>query len=131
MPWLFIDTTRPDGFRFGLLSESRVRVFAITGRSHTLLPSLTKHFSRSDLSSAQGICVVHGPGSFSSVRGGVLVANLLSRFFRKPLVGIESHDGQDLKRLVRELSAGIWPVSAYVMPTYDSEPNITLAACRP
>ena len=72
---------------------------------------------------------MHGPGAFSAVRGGVIVANLLARLLKKPLVGVHAADAEDLKMLAGRLESGRLAASSYVMPTYVSEPNITV--CHP
>ena len=129
MSWLFIDTTRPDAFRYGLLSTKTSRVFVMKGRSRGLLPAIDRRYDQVDLKKLKGICVVHGPGSFSAVRGGVIVANLLARLLRKPLVGVDCTEATDLETLAKNLEAGKKSASSYVMPTYDAEPNITMSAC--
>jgi len=129
MAWLFIDTTRPEQFRYGLIAPDATRVRSVRKRVRTLLVELQRNAPVSTLMRCQGICVVHGPGSFSSVRGGVLVANLLARLLRKPLVGVSREESEDLNQLVTDLDAGQKETSAYVMPTYDAEPNITISSC--
>jgi tRNA A37 threonylcarbamoyladenosine modification protein TsaB len=74
----------------------------------------------------KGVCVVSGPGTFSLIRSGVLVANLLARLLNKPLVGIESSKASNLELLASTLDSMRLPPNAYVAPVYDREPNITL-----
>jgi tRNA A37 threonylcarbamoyladenosine modification protein TsaB len=131
MAWLFIDTARPSHFRFGTLSSAKPRITTVSGRAGRLLPSLNRAYGIAGLRSVEGVCVVHGPGSFSSVRGGVLVANLLARLLRKPLVGVDRMGAEDLGRLTANLMGGDMPAVSYVMPTYDAEPNITVSSCNP
>lgn len=126
MPWLFIDTTRPDGYRSGLLSPKLLDIRHTSGRARSLLAGLAKRLSRPELSRLDGICVVHGPGSFSAVRSGVIVANLLSRLLQKPLVGVNVEEASNLESLNEKLHQKKHRTSAYVMPTYDAEPNITV-----
>ncbi|MEK7116389.1 MAG: hypothetical protein AAB879_03275 [Patescibacteria group bacterium] len=129
MAWLFLDTSRPDHFRLGILSRTSSHVVRGQGRSSRLLPALARRFSARELDRVTGICVVHGPGAFSSVRGGVLSANLLARLLRKPLVGISVADAEDLHAIGQDLEAGHCSPVSCVMPTYTSPPNITM--CRP
>jgi len=79
-----------------------------------------------ELGRVEGICVVEGPGAFSSVRGGVLSANVLARLLKKPLVGIHVVESEDLQALSRNLEAGRHSPTSRVLPTYTSEPNITV-----
>lgn len=131
MSWLLIDSAESGHIRIGFLSSMRVRVWMIRGRSRSLLRVIAMRASLSMIRKGDGICVVHGPGSFSSVRSGVLVANLLARLLRKPLVGVHRADAEDLARLAHRLESGEISTSSTVMPTYDAEPNITLSSCTP
>jgi hypothetical protein len=120
--WLFIDTSQSGRVRFGLLDQKSSRLREIEGRSHVLLPAL----SRLKLSNVKGICVVEGPGSFSAVRGGVIVANILSRVLKCPLVGVRLSETEDMSALAKRLTNGEIVTRAYIEPIYDSEPNITV-----
>ena len=79
-----------------------------------------------ELSQAQGVCVVTGPGPFSSIRLGVLAANLISRTCGLPLYAVDSQAASDRKKLGNDLAQGTVPRVEYAAPVYDSEPNITL-----
>ncbi|MFZ2803680.1 MAG: hypothetical protein WA001_00495 [Patescibacteria group bacterium] len=129
MAWLFIECLRPDGFRVGLLDGDRPAVRPYVGRSHALLAVVVRRFPRTVLGRIQGICVVQGPGSFTTVRTGVLAANLLSRLLKKPLVGISAEQAYDLVSLGEMLRDGKLPSSTTVLPIYNAEPNITLKTC--
>lgn len=126
MNWLFIDTTKAGEYRVGFLAPGKVRVSAGTGRSNSYLPALAKLLKGQDWDAVDGLCVVQGPGSFTAVRTGVLIANLVARLRRKPLVGVSVEDAQDLDSLAERIGQGLFPLSGYVAPAYDAEPNITL-----
>ena len=126
MSWVFIDTSRPDRFRIGLLSAAKQRLWEGEGRSRLALNEIAKRIPSASLSASDGICVVAGPGSFSAVRTGVLTANMLSRLFGKPLVGVSVEDAADLDLLTTRLTSGSIPATGYVAPVYSSEPNITM-----
>ena len=121
MAWLFIDTTRADQFRVGYLG-SRISIKTIQGRAHGLLPAIMR-LSKIEI---HGICVVQGPGSFSAVRTGTLIANLLARLWKKPLVGVSVEDALDLPVLSERLLKKGVTSSTYIAPVYDAEPNITV-----
>lgn len=124
--WFFLDTHAPGRYRLGWLSlETGVEVKTYRGRAAGLL---TRLFSkdRERLAQVLGICVVSGPGSFSAIRIGVLYANLLSRLFRVPLIGVEYEQTLDLAGLSQQLHQGALTTSEYVTPIYDAAPNITL-----
>ncbi len=124
--WLFIDTHTPGESRFAWLEQEKpVRAVHIAGRASVLLPRLAKTWNKSII----GVCVVAGPGSFSSVRAGVLQANLISRVLRIPLVGItvdQAYDLPVLSHLLFHSPFYILHSTSYVAPIYDKEPNITL-----
>ncbi len=123
--WLFIDTTKSGEFRSGFLGQT-VAVAAGLGRSNKFLSALARRLTPQKLEALSGICVVAGPGSFTAVRTGVLVANLLARLYGKPLCGVSVEESQDLKNLAERLLAGKVKSSTYVAPEYYAEPNITL-----
>ncbi len=130
MSWLFIDSATPNEIRVGTLSTEKISIRTLRARVRALLVEVRRRYSVADLRRMKGICVVHGPGSFSAVRGGVLAANLLARLLRIPLIGVTKSESLDLKQLLSELEAGKREASSYVMPTYDAEPNITMS-CHP
>ncbi len=129
MAWLFLDTHEPGKARFALLGEDQLpTVTEVEGRATALLPRLAKALGSKGIRGIDGVCVVAGPGSFSSVRAGVLQANLIARLQHKPLVGVTVDESRDLPVLSHKLHASHHSVnrSEYVAPMYDKEPNITL-----
>jgi tRNA A37 threonylcarbamoyladenosine modification protein TsaB len=126
MKWLFIDTAKSGEYRVGFLAGDKNRIITGTGRSNRYLAVLAKTVRDPDWEGVDGICVVQGPGSFTAVRTGVLIANLLARLRRKPLIGVSVEDAQDLDALAKRIGYGLFPLSGYVPPAYDAEPNITL-----
>ena len=124
MQWLFIDTSHRGECRYGTIGD-RISIRSVVARSGMLLPKLAlKHGAL--LRTIDGICVVSGPGSFSAIRSGVLVANLLSRLLAKPLVGVSVSDASDLEHLSRDLATHRYQPTSFVAPVYDAEPNITV-----
>lgn len=126
MAWAFIDSTAAGRFRIGTLDGARPRVRAVDARSNRLLPEIKRRLPLDVLRGIEGICVVQGPGSFTSVRTGVLVANLLARFLRKPLVGVTTAEAEDLEALGAALESRSLCAVEYAAPLYDAEPNITV-----
>ncbi|MCI0479730.1 hypothetical protein L0Y59_04245 [Candidatus Uhrbacteria bacterium] len=117
--------------RFGLIGGGRAAIRTVRGRSGALLPSFERRFGRDGLRDVAGVCVVEGPGSFSSVRGGVVVADVLARCLDVPLAGIDVAEASDLARLAERLQGGEVPLADTVLPRYDAEPNITRPSPRP
>lgn len=126
MAWLFLDSARPDRFRVGMIGPL-TRVRTVRGRTHRLLPAIFSSVSSKELQQVEGVCVVKGPGSFSAVRTGTLIANLLARLVKKPLVGVSVEDAEDLTALAGRLKR--FTREKYVAPVYDAEPNITVKVC--
>ena len=129
MAWLFLDTHIPGQFRVGCIgSGSRDRVRSYQERASGALRAIASLLKRRK---PDGVCIVAGPGSFSSVRTGVLYANLLARGWNVPLVGVSVTEAGDLAALSARLSASRSTLHAprstpYVAPIYDAEPNITI-----
>jgi hypothetical protein len=123
--WLFIDSRTRGSANFGWLTDSaKPKIWKVPADSPGLVSYISSRVSNSDLAEAKGICVVSGPGSFSSIRNGTLVANLLARIYGLPLVDVTAHEADDMSALVKSLSKRK-PVE-YVAPVYDQEPNITM-----
>jgi tRNA A37 threonylcarbamoyladenosine modification protein TsaB len=124
--WLFIDTCERGSFRIGKLpAAGSVKIGRAPGGRGAFIPWLSAVLPRKDIAALRGIAVVEGPGSFSSIRTGVLVANMLSRLHRKPLYRLSRSESADLGRVRDLLAQGRLSPSSYVAPVYDREPNIT------
>lgn len=114
-------------FRLGwLFEDGTVQVKTFAQKAHKLLPRLSAMVPAKNL---KGICVVAGPGSFSSVRSGVLDANLLARLWRLPLIGVRVEETEELPSLAKRLASFRTRSAEYVAPLYDAEPNITVRVC--
>lgn len=124
MRWLFINSRTRGSASFGWLADSAaMKIWKVPAEAPGLVSIISRHVSGSELAKADGVCVVSGPGSFSSIRNGTLVANLLARIYRLPLYGIKAEEAEDLRALVVSLPKRK-PVR-YVAPVYDQEPNVT------
>ncbi len=133
MSWVFIDTQRKGHYRLGMIhADGRIEVSLYTGRTRSLLSHLARERVVSG-SSWRGVAVVAGPGTFSSIRIGVLYANLLAGLLRLPLYALRVEEAED------KMTLGAWYLRAkqskrdtgYVAPIYDAEPNITLPKSHP
>jgi hypothetical protein len=123
--WLFIDTSSRERIRIALIEKEQNTEWITEGSRQSLLLRLSEYISPKRLSGLSGICVVRGPGSFSSIRSGVLIANLLSRMYRLPLFGVDIDQSRDLSVLRTNLLTHTILSVTYVAPMYDAEPNIT------
>ncbi len=126
MTWLLIDTHTASRVRAAWLQvDAKPKELVFEGRAALLLPKLARTWS-THAKELAGIVVVAGPGSFTSVRTGVLQANLLARFLKVPLYSASIEETEDLHDLTARLQAGELMASGYVAPIYDAEPNITM-----
>ncbi|MFA5129771.1 MAG: hypothetical protein WC477_02495 [Patescibacteria group bacterium] len=124
--WLFLDTSSRSRLRLALFSQTGVeRLQDDEGERRPLVALLSAFISHRELTSLTGVCVVKGPGSFSAIRSGVLIANLLSRLYHIPLVGISCDEAVDLALVAKRVHSRRVGKSKYVAPVYDAEPNIT------
>ena len=107
--------------------------------SEKLLPEIKKLFKKSlsraknlvlgknNLTQLKGIIIVNGPGAFSSVRAGVIVANTLAYALNIPVAGVKLTEFKNLKELAKigerrlKKNKGV----NIVEPFYGKEPNIT------
>lgn len=72
----------------------------------------------------QKIIVVRGPGSFTAVRTGLIIANTLGMMLRIPIHGIVTkHQLDDAEVLQQATTAGVR--GKIVKPWYGKSPNIT------
>jgi tRNA A37 threonylcarbamoyladenosine modification protein TsaB len=75
----------------------------------------------------KGIAVVSGPGSFTAVRFGIVIANVLGFIFKIPVVGIKLNEFKNDQELVKiafkKLNKA--KIGKIVLPFYGKEPNIT------
>ncbi|MHB8830876.1 MAG: hypothetical protein ACYC44_02075 [Patescibacteria group bacterium] len=123
--YFFIDTRSRDSARFGWLDEKGGQKIWPTQSGYSgLMSSVSLKVKQADLAKAKGVCVVAGPGSFSSIRTGTLVANLLARIYNLPLLAVKALEADDLTVLASSLPKR--RPTNYVAPIYDQEPNITM-----
>ncbi|MDD5726306.1 MAG: hypothetical protein PHC53_02740 [Patescibacteria group bacterium] len=128
--YFFIDTRSRDSARFGWLDEkSSPKLWPTQSGYSGLISSVSLKVKPTDLAKAKGVCVVAGPGTFSSIRTGTLVANLLARIYNLPLLAVKALEVDDLEALARSLNKR--RPTGYAAPIYDQEPNITTQKPNP
>jgi hypothetical protein len=126
MPLFYIDTHARGLVDLGFLDEQKNTIKSFNIKPGSLVGTIAHKFSKDKIASAEGIVVVQGPGSFSAIRAGVLVANLLSRIYAKPLYGITVEESGNLANILGLITSGKLKKLKYADPIYDREPNITL-----
>lgn len=77
--------------------------------------------ARLDWSEVKGLGVFQGPGSFTSLRIGLTVANTISYSEQLPIVGAQGEKW--LEQTIERLNAG--ENDEQVMPFYGADPHIT------
>lgn len=123
MNYLFIEAIDPKSFRVGILGLKKQTIRVVEKRSHAILAEVIKITAKKKI---DGVCVVSGPGSFTTVRTGVLIANVYARFMHIPLYSVDATRAMDLLETYAAIRAGTIVLSSFVAPRYSSEPNITL-----
>ncbi len=129
--YLFINTTEPKKQEAALIDKrgeiaARKEIKMESRRSNKLLPLVhdilrSKRVKKSDL---LGVLVVEGPGPFSAVRSGVVVANTFAYALGIPVKGLPFSSRYDFGRVLKNLNQ---KKSIIVLPVYGKEPNITVA----
>lgn len=126
---LFLNTASSDKITLGLAypdQASEVERFLGPRESTRLLAHLDKFLKDRGVrkSSLQAIVVCNGPGRFSGVRAGVVVANTLGLSLKIPVTAVPADQWEE----AFEKNSAV-PRRKFhpVMPYYDKEPNITTA----
>ena len=81
--------------------------------------------NRIKLAKLKKIIVNRGPGSFTSVRIGVVLANTLSNSLKIPVIGIDNFNPEKKSDYIKLLN--IESKEEFVKPFYYKEANITQA----
>lgn len=132
--YLVVDTSSPEHFIVALAQPdgrwlAYEKIESHFTQSEKLLPrveSLMKK-NRTSAQDIAAICVVAGPGGFTSLRIGVVTADTLGFAWHKPVISIRTADYEarsGLRRgaLVRCTRAG---KDSQVLPQYGRPPHIT------
>ena len=126
MRLLLIDSSEPGSAKAWTYDQGALTELGGAGHVRGLLRRIAPVLSVVD-----GVLVCEGPGTFSAIRQGVLMANVLARFRRIPLFSVTKAEvsiEQDWLRIADEIVQGQKTPSSYVAPVYDREPTITTPA---
>lgn len=106
---------------FRVLSEKKWQ--GSYDESSTVLPNIISilHDAKKSWHDLGAITVVKGPGSFSSIRIGVTIANTLAYALKIPVYGVKNRF--TLKEIHFSMKCGV----ELVTPFYEKEPNITFS----
>lgn len=127
MGWLALDTRVQGHSAISWVEEGQVETIHVEGKAARALEVLAR-LKDQHSGSVEGILVAAGPGTFSSIRTGVLYANLCARLLEVPLLELteEEANAADFSPIIQAHLRGERASSPYVTPLYDREPNITI-----
>ncbi len=130
---LYLDTTEPGRILVGLVAKQEmISKLELTGEFHqserllSLIDKLLKR-NKASLKDLTGIIVIIGPGGFTAVRLGVVIANTLGFALNLPIAGLTKFPDSQAVRLIAEglkLIRDRRPGEG-VQPVYGREPSIT------
>ncbi len=124
---LYIDTSDNEKITLILFKEGREfkkQIKVSNKLSEVLLEEVQKFFQKTKVTFAklQKVAVVVGPGHFSRIRTGVILANTLGFSLNIPVVGVKKGESLDFKKIFGKKGEKM------VKPMYDQTPNITKPA---
>lgn len=136
---LLIHTLRREGVELALGQKGKLirqlRQPVRQARTEVLTPAVDQLLKQAKvrLSELTGVVVATGPGGFSAVRSGVVVANALGLALGIPVAGVEGEFAgvQDMfssdrfSRALQTLKRTRKPI--FARPSYGAEPHITQA----
>lgn len=97
----------------------------VRGRAKAVLTAIAKDWD-AYVDALKGVIVVSGPGSFSSIRTGVLYGNLFSRFLGLPMYEVKGEGELNAHAALERIKSDELKRKGYIEPVYDREPNITV-----
>jgi tRNA A37 threonylcarbamoyladenosine modification protein TsaB len=126
---IVINTAAPGEIFVALFDGEKIKKLKKKGHSDKALSVvdqlLKKNKTRSE--DIRGVAAVSGPGSFTAVRQGVVVANTLGYLFRVPVVGIKLTEFKTEDELLKigYKKVGAAKRGSIILPFYGGEPHIT------
>ena len=129
---LLIDTSDKENIFLALGDKQGIKadkkIFARYAQEEKLLVSLQDMFSAEGISKVEleGIIVVKGPGSFSSLRIGLAVANALAWSWQVPILGFKKEEFVNYLELIEKFYRAYTQLNGFrpVIPYYGRSPNI-------
>lgn len=128
--YLFINTTEQGKIRIALFNSkglvSSINKSGTVKLTEKLVFFITQLLKKQkiEFKKLKGIVVVTGPGSFTSVRIGCVIANTLAQVLNIGIYGAHAdslNTDQLILKSIKKLKK-----NKYVIPFYDREPNITI-----
>ncbi len=127
MGWLGIDTRTNGHSVISWVEGAHIETIQVDGKAARALPVIAR-LLEARLARVEGVLVASGPGTFSSIRTGVLYANLFSRLKQVPLLNVAEEEASpaNYPKIIEAYRSGMRESSSYIAPLYDREPNITI-----
>jgi len=126
---VYINTTEKNLLKFALINKkSEVFLFkkeVLNKQSENMTLLFNKFLKKNKvkLDKLEKIIVNRGPGSFTSVRIGVVLANTLSYSLKIPVIGIDNFMVEKKEDYLELLN--LEPKEEFIKPFYYKEANIT------
>jgi len=126
---LVINTAAPGEIFVALFDGEKSKKLKKRGHSDEALATVDLMLRKNKIKTEEiiGIVAVSGPGSFTAVRQGVVIANTLGYLFHAPVVGVKMNEFKtedELSKIgykkIRAAKRG-----AIILPFYGGEPHIT------
>lgn len=126
MGWLAIDTRVNGHSVVSWINAGQIETIHVEGKAARVLPVLAR-LTEARRTELEGVLVASGPGTFSSIRTGVLYANLIARLLEIPLIELSEEEASvgRFEEVIELYRQGKRTTVPYVAPIYDREPNIT------
>lgn len=129
--YLYIDCALPECVIFAFGDLSRMKAFRRASyrqeEKRALLEDIAQVLkkAKSSVRDLEGIVVVEGPGQFSFLRTGIVIANTLGFACEIPVLGVpaEERSKEDIQKLFKQLVRR--KKFRPIVPLYGREPNIT------
>jgi len=124
---LYIDTTQREFIKLALIKQQEVFLLdknVNTKQSENLLKFLDRFLKlkKVKLKNIESVIVNTGPGSFTSVRIGVVLANTLSYALKIPVIAVSQKEIVNKEDILKLLE--IKSKTEFVKPFYYKDPNI-------
>ena len=126
--YLLIDSSRRDHLTLKLFSAADVKIFSGSIKTHSIIEILDTFLKlKLALARIRGIAVVHGPGSFSALRSGMIISQLMARYYDIPIMGVSADAASDLRGLIKRFQKLKSDAPRRMLkPQYGKLPNITV-----
>lgn len=130
---LFINTADTKKVFIGLIKKNELigkkEFFAQYQQAEKLLAEINSLLKIKDCKpkDLQAIIVICGPGPFTALRIGIVVANTLSWALKIPVVGMKLTEFKDIDDLIKKSFIKLHKIKIgdIIEPFYGKEPNIT------